>query len=144
MDLFLADGLPPSVAAAVHREALRALRPFIREAWVDAISDEPWPPEVLPAYERLLTLSESRTAVDIDLRDDGQFAVLVALAPYTISAECRRDDVLVYSAGDTGRALSVTVTEAEAAVLRAHLAAAGLPPDALRRREGGPRRGWCG
>ncbi|MFF8768653.1 Scr1 family TA system antitoxin-like transcriptional regulator [Kitasatospora sp. NPDC015120] len=36
IDLFRSDDLPPAVAAAGQREALRARRPSIRKAWVDA------------------------------------------------------------------------------------------------------------
>ncbi|WP_327676233.1 hypothetical protein [Kitasatospora sp. NBC_00458] len=143
--LFLADGLDPAVTAAVHREALRALRSAVDRAWVDAYSDDPWPDEVLPAYGQALALARAALAggtrtrrsdpgmgIEIDLRDDAQFAVLLALAPHTIGAEAWRGGVLVYGAGDTGRAFHVTVTPGQEAALRARLAAAGLPAEALR------------
>ncbi|MFB7470958.1 hypothetical protein [Kitasatospora sp. NPDC056184] len=46
----------------------------------------------------------------------------------------------MHGANDTGGGLHVTVTAAEEAAVRARLAAAGLPVDALRHRTGSTRR----
>ncbi|PZH15847.1 hypothetical protein C1I97_07545 [Streptomyces sp. NTH33] len=115
-ELVLVDGLSPADVALVHREALRVLRHSIDAAHLDAYSDDAWPPAVLPSYERVLSLAREAvadgtrsrlcdpgTGIDIDVRDDGQFGVLSDLVPYTINAEGRRGDRLVFSASDSGR-----------------------------------------
>lgn len=155
-ELVLADDLDlcPADIALVHREALRVLRPGIDTATLDAYSDEAWPPEVLPSYELLLALareavangSRSRKgdlgmAMDIDVRDDDQFELLLDLAPYAIGAEGRRGDCVVFGASDTGTALVLVVTREQEAELLDRLSGLGIPSTVLaqaRRR----RRGW--
>lgn len=93
-ELLLQDGLEEEYVVSAHREALRALRDDIETAHFDAYSDAPWPPEVVPAYERASSMAEHRVAggvrsakgdhgmgIDVDVRDDAQFDVLLALAP---------------------------------------------------------------
>ncbi|MEV4440216.1 hypothetical protein AB0K09_14540 [Streptomyces sp. NPDC049577] len=129
---------------AVHREALRVRRPDIDAALVDAYSDDEWPPSVLRSYERALALAAQEAAngtrsrradpgmgIDIDVRDDEQFEVLSDLAPYTIGAEGRREGRLVFSAGDSGTSLWISVTREQEAELRSRLEARGVPPTAL-------------
>ncbi|MEV3853909.1 hypothetical protein AB0J38_06230 [Streptomyces sp. NPDC050095] len=100
------------------REALRVLRPFIDTAHVDAYSDDDWPYDVLGAYQDALSLARDAVAagtrsrradpgmgIDIDVRDDAQFEILVALAPFTINAEARQGNRLVFSASDSGHSL---------------------------------------
>ncbi|MFP8907409.1 hypothetical protein ACLIYN_24460 [Streptomyces atacamensis] len=99
-ELVLVDGLSPADVVLVHREALRVLRSAIDVAHLDAYSDGPWPPAVLESYESALSLTQEEVAdgtrsqradpgmgIDIDIRDDAQFDLLLDLAPFTISAE---------------------------------------------------------
>jgi hypothetical protein len=128
----------------VHREALQVLRLSIDGAHIDAYSDDAWPPEVLHSYELALLLareevergSRSRRSdpgmgIDIDVRDDGQFAVLSDLVPYTIHAEGWRDGRLVFSASDSGTALWIEVTQEQEAALLSRLGLLGIPSGAL-------------
>ncbi|MFJ2715889.1 hypothetical protein [Streptomyces sp. NPDC087437] len=102
-ELVLLGGLSPADVTLVHREALRVLRSTLDTAHLDAYSDDAWPPAVLHSYERALSLARQAVAdgarsrrhdpgmgIDIDVRDDEQFAVLTDLAPCTINAEGRR------------------------------------------------------
>ncbi|MEU0114635.1 hypothetical protein ABZ137_13100 [Streptomyces bobili] len=140
----VADGLTPAEVEHVHREALRVLRRDIDAAHLDAYSDEAWPPAVVGSCERALSLAREEVAlgtrssrddlgmgIDIDVRDDGQFAVMVDLAPYTISAEGRDGDRLIFSANDTGTSLWIAVTGEQETVLRSRLEALGVPSTAL-------------
>ncbi|MBY8878972.1 hypothetical protein [Actinacidiphila acidipaludis] len=127
-----ADASPADVVR-VHREVLRVLRPAVDAAHVDAYSGDVWPAEVLPAYERALSLAREGVrngtrrrradpgmGIDIDVRDDGQFAVLSALAPYTIHAEAWCGGRIVFSADDTGTGMWCALTpeqEADLAVV---------------------------
>lgn len=137
--LVLVEGLNHADSALVHREALRVLRPVIDTAYLDAYSDDAWPPEALPSYERLLALAREALvdgrrsrrddpgmAIDIDVRDDEQFGVLLDLAPYTINAEARQGDRPVFSANDSGTSLWLAVTQGQEAELRGRLAESGL------------------
>ncbi|MFE9168042.1 hypothetical protein ACFYNZ_00670 [Streptomyces kebangsaanensis] len=147
-ELVLADGLSPADAVLVHREALRVLRHAIDAAHLDAYSDDVWPPAVLPSYERALSLAREALAVavadgsrsrchdpgmgiDIDVRDDEQFQVLSDLVPYTINAEGRRGDRLVFSASDSGTSLWFTVTREQEEELLSRLTELGIPTTAL-------------
>ncbi|MEU1698147.1 hypothetical protein ACPC36_30935 [Streptomyces pseudogriseolus] len=143
-ELVLVDGLSPADVVLVHREALRVLRSGIDTAHFDAYSDDAWPPAVLHSYERALTLARQEvadgirsrradpgTGIEIDVRDDAQFELLLDLAPHTINAEGWRGDRLVFSASDSGTALWIAVTDEQAAELLARLDALGIPSTAL-------------
>ncbi|MBP0460630.1 hypothetical protein [Streptomyces montanisoli] len=140
----LADGARPADVVRIHREALQVLRPGIDTAHIDAYSDDAWPPEVLYSYERALSLareevvrgtrsrrSDPGMGIDIDVRDDGQFAVLSDLAPYTIHAEGRRAGRRVFSANDSGTALWIEVTRKQEAALLSRLGQLGIAPGVL-------------
>ncbi|MGW0857710.1 hypothetical protein [Streptomyces sp. NPDC002690] len=143
-ELFLRDGLEDADVANAHREALLVLRDSIGTAYLDAHSDGPWPREVLAAYERALSMAEHRAAegvrrakgglgmgIDVDVRDDAQFDVLLALAPFTIGAEGWQGDREIFSASDTGTALCIAVTARQEALLMARLGALGIPETAF-------------
>lgn len=143
-ELVLVDGVRRADVVRVHREALHVLRSGIDAAHSDACSGDAWPPEVLHSYERVLSLareeavrgsrsrrSDPGTGVDIDVRDDGQFEVLSDLVPYTIHAEGRREGRLVFSAGDSGTALWIEVTQEQEAALLSRLGLLGIPSCAL-------------
>lgn len=138
-ELVLSDGLSHADVVQAHRQALSVLRSDIETAHLDALSDEPWPTEALSAHARLLSLAQEEVtrgarsakddgavAVDIDPGDDGQFETLRTLAPYTINAEGWRNGRLVFSAGDTGTALWIAVTEQQESDLRSRLSERGV------------------
>ncbi|MGA5701730.1 hypothetical protein [Peterkaempfera bronchialis] len=103
---------------------------------MDAYSDLPWPAEVLPFYEQALRIGAGREAhgfdhdprmgIDVDVQDDAQFDLLVALAPYSINVEAWSRGVAVYSASDTGTGLCVELTAPQEAELVAQLSAHGM------------------
>ncbi|MGW7364361.1 hypothetical protein ACWGI8_13255 [Streptomyces sp. NPDC054841] len=143
-ELVLVDGLSPADVVLVHREVLRVLRSCIDTAHLDAYSDDAWPPAVMHSYERALSLAREAVAdgtrsrradpgmgIDIDVRDDAQFELLLDLAPHTISAEGWRGDRLVFSASDSGTSLWIAVTQEQEAELLSRLDALGIPPTAL-------------
>lgn len=82
--------------------------------------------------------------IDIDVRDDEQFGVLLDLAPHTINAEARQGDRRILSANDSGTSLWLAVTREQEAELLGRLGELGVPAavlaDAPRRR----RRWWSG
>jgi hypothetical protein len=143
-EFVVADGSAPADVEHVHREALRVLRSDIGAAHLDAYSDEAWPPAVVSSYERALSLAREEVAggtrssrgdlgmgIGIDVRDDGQFGVIMDLAPYTISAEGWDGGRLIFSANDTGTSLWIAVTREQESVLRSRLDALGVPSTAL-------------
>ncbi|MDX3455547.1 hypothetical protein PV396_27035 [Streptomyces sp. ME02-8801-2C] len=143
-ELVLHEGLTRAHIARVHREALRVLRSGIDAAHVDAYSDDAWPPETLPSYERLLTLGKEAPAggrrsrrddpgmaIDIDVSDDEQFGVLLDLAPHTIHAEARQGGRPVFSANDSGTSLWLAVTRQQEDELRYRLVELGIPAAVL-------------
>ncbi|QKW25132.1 hypothetical protein HUT11_02590 [Streptomyces seoulensis] len=139
-DLFLRSGLEAAVVVRAHRAALQVLRDGIETAHVDAYSDDAWPQDVVPAYEQALAMaardvaegvrparSDPGMGIDVDVRDDAQFDVLLALAPHTIHAEAWQRGRLVFSASDTGTALCLTVTPRQEERLLSRLDALGIP-----------------
>lgn len=143
-ELVLGEGARAADVVLAHREALRVLRPGIDAAHLDAYSGDHWPPAVLPSYERALALARQEVArgirrrradpgmgIDIDVRDDEQFEVLVDLAPYTIHAEAGRGGRRVFSASDTGTGLWMAVTPEQEGELVARLRLLGVPAAVL-------------
>ncbi|WP_175408533.1 hypothetical protein [Streptomyces sp. TRM64462] len=123
----------------LHRQVLLVLRDYIDAAHIDAHSDEPWPEGVRHLQERALRMAERQVAdgrrrgkddpgmgIDLDVRDDADFEVLAGLAPYTIHAEAWSRGRCVFSAGDTGTALCVSLTAEQEAALVARLEAVGV------------------
>ncbi|TLQ43838.1 hypothetical protein [Streptomyces marianii] len=142
--LFLRGCLEAADMVRAHHEALRVLRDGIETAHIDAYSDIAWPREALPAYEHALLMAENEVAegvrsakgdpgmgIDVDVRDDTQFDVLLALAPYTIHAEASRRGRQIFSAGDTGTALWIAVTSEQEDQLMSRLDALGVPQTAF-------------
>ncbi len=141
----LGDSLEAEQLARAHHEALRVLRSSIETAHIDAYSDAAWPQEVVPIYERALSMGPDELAlgarsmkddpglgIDVDVRDDAQFEVLLALAPYTIHAEGWRKGQLIFSASDTGSTLWVAVTQQQENELMSRLVRHGVPPTVFR------------
>src|SRR5436190_1956169 len=114
--LRLEAGLEPAQVVQAHRQALLVLRTSIEDASFDAISDKPWPLDVVPFVDRALSMSRNELEaagprarkrdlsvdVGVDVRDDAQFEVLLALAPFTIDANGFAGGRFVFSASDTG------------------------------------------
>jgi hypothetical protein len=138
-ELVLVGALSPADLVLAHRTALAVLRPALDAAHVDAYSGDFWPPEVLPSYEHALALARQEVAagtrrrradpgmgIDIDVRDDAQFAVLLDLAAHTIHAEGSGGGRGLFSASDTGTALWIAVTPEQEAELRSRLDASGI------------------
>ncbi|MFF4830050.1 hypothetical protein ACFY20_45925 [Streptomyces sp. NPDC001312] len=143
-ELVLAERVRPADVVRVHREVLHVLRSSIDAAHIDAYSGDTWPAEVLHSYERALSLarqevvsgtrsrrSDPGMGIDLDVRDDEQFKVLLDLAPYTIHAEGWRDGRLVFSASDSGTALWIEVTQEQEAALLSRLGQLGVPSGVL-------------
>ncbi|WP_190012355.1 hypothetical protein [Streptomyces candidus] len=120
------------------------LRSNIDAAHIDAYSDDVWPPEVLDSYERALSLARAEVVsgarstrsdpgmgIDLDVRDDGHFKVLLDLAPYTVHAEGWREGRQVFSASDSGTSLWVEVTQEQEAALLSRLGQLGIPSGVL-------------
>lgn len=135
-ELFLRSGLDTADVVHAHREALLVLRDSIETAHLDAYSDEAWPQEVVPAYERVLLMakdaltdglrsakSDPGMGIDVDVHDDAQFDVLLALAPYTIHAEASRQGQPLFSADGTGTALWIAITSQQETQLMSRLGA---------------------
>ncbi|MYQ48009.1 hypothetical protein GTW40_23675 [Streptomyces sp. SID4985] len=142
--LLLGDSLESAERARAHHEALLVLRSSIETAHIDAYSDVAWPQEVVSHYERALSIGRdevvrgARSAngdpgmgIDIDVRNDAEFEMLLALAPYTIHAEGWRQGQQIFSVGDTGTALWVAVTRQQEADLMSRLRAYGIPSTAF-------------
>ncbi|MFJ4584030.1 hypothetical protein [Streptomyces echinatus] len=142
--LFLRGALEPAELARAHLEALLVLRSSIETAHIDAYSDAAWPQEVVSSYEHALAMGRdevvrgTRSAkddpgmgIDVDVRDDAQFEVLLALAPYTIHAEGWCEGQQVFSASDTGTALWVAVTQQQEEELMSRLMTHGIPTTAF-------------
>ncbi|MFI6861577.1 hypothetical protein ACIBKZ_17015 [Streptomyces sp. NPDC050421] len=150
LELFLRSGLDTADVVHAHREALLVLRDSIETAHLDAYSDEAWPQEAVPAYERALLMTEGASAdglrctksdpgmgIDIDVRDDAQFDILLALAPYTIQAEAWWQGQPLFSAADTGTALWIAVTSQQETQLRSRLGALKVTQSAFADRSRG-------
>ncbi|MFC9244917.1 hypothetical protein ACFT7S_13035 [Streptomyces sp. NPDC057136] len=143
-ELFLRGDLEAADVVSAHREALRVLRDSIETAHVDAYSDIAWPQDVIPAYERALSMAKSQLtegvrsaeadpgmAIDVAVHDDAQFDVLLALAPFTIHAEAWRHGQEIFSTADTGTALWIAVTAQQEVQLMSRLGALGIPQTAF-------------
>ncbi|MEU9994210.1 hypothetical protein [Streptomyces sp. NPDC050848] len=143
-ELVPAGDLNPTDAVLLHREALHVLRSGIDTAHLDAYSDDPWPPTVLRSYEHALSLAQKAAAagtrprradpgmgIDIDVRDDAQFELLLDLAPHTIHTEGRRGNQLVFNASDSGTSLWMALTQEQETELLSRLHAQGIPPEAI-------------
>ncbi|MFJ9697337.1 hypothetical protein [Kitasatospora sp. NPDC101183] len=142
-ELVLRDGLDPANVARAHRAALEVLRYNLDTVRIDALSDRPWPETVAAAHRRALALGRAQaraagrfrgdpaTGIGIDPKDDGQFALLQALAPHTIGAEGWRAERLIFSACDSGSSLWLAVTVRQHELLETRLRAYCLPETAF-------------
>ena len=147
--LTVAGGADAATVEAVHRAALLVLRPRLVHLDVDVVSDEPWPEDVVWAVDAAEPYCVRRhwwrrrptraITARIDPDDDTGFAVAVALVPHTIGATGVARGV-AYRAHDTGRALVVDLTAAEADRARELVREQGGDPDRLTAYVPPPRR----
>lgn len=138
----VAWGLDTQIFAAVAGAAADAVRASLEQAWIDVLSDRPWPAEVAAPVARLTALAQARkedalTAVDIDPENDEEFAAFVSLLPFTINAEGwigtrhRSKYVEILSVSDSGASLLVAPNPAERADLFGILNGLGIPPEGV-------------
>jgi hypothetical protein len=130
---YVARDLDEAAFSALARQTLTVLSPVITQAWVDAFSDRAWPPEVEPALELVIKLSETQgksarthMGIDLDLTRPDHFEALVSLAPYTIHAEAWAANEWVWSVNDCGNNLAAALSESESQAV----ASSGLRPSA--------------
>lgn len=115
----------------VIEAALLVLRPSIRNAWIDAVSDRAWP-EVRRADVRALLELEGQAkkrsglGIRTDLADDAQLSLMARLAPYSVSAEAWGESGELFSAQDSGDQAWFFLTAAEASETAKRLAEADL------------------
>lgn len=117
---------PPEAVAAAYRGALSSVRSKLAGFCLDLVSDEAWPADVQWAVEALSprrpqwgsilpwVQQERSVTIDLDLREDGDFQLAVALAPYTVNGRGFADDNrTIYSGNDTGTSAYFELTEEE-------------------------------
>lgn len=116
--------------ATIGRAAAVAMRSGFDQAWLDLISDRPWPADAESALAHLRGVAAVRgrgeTAVEIDLRDDTDFEAFVCLLPFTISAEAYAGDRLTFAMSDTGSGAWFAPDRGERAALARALDDAGV------------------
>jgi hypothetical protein len=127
----VAGEAPPEAVAAAYRGALDSVRSKLAGFRLELVSDEAWPPDVQWAVEALgprrppwnsITpwVGQGRTiTIDLDLREDGDFQLAVALAPYTSRCQGFADDNRIIYSGQgnaTGAYFELTEEERESAV----------------------------
>jgi hypothetical protein len=115
-----------------------ALRPLLTAASVDLYSDRPWPPEVVPVLDRAYECSRRQGAVkssrrrdlgmdvDLDPKDDAEFAMLLALAHLSIHAQGNIGDRLAVVAHDCGVSVWGDLQPGEVEIVRCALEVAGI------------------
>ena len=140
----VADGADRAAINAVYRGALAAQRRRIEDFSVDVLSDSAWPSDVLwavaelenrlaarrksprPWLLRWLPRDEGPT-VDLRLDDDHDFALAMAVAPYSIGGTGISDhQKMIWDGNDTGTSGAFQLTDAEVDEVNQYLAAAGI------------------
>lgn len=140
----VADGAEWPAASAVYRATLTAQRRRIEDFSVDVLSVSDWPNEVLWAVTELEKRLAARreeprswllrwlprdlgSTVDLRLEDDHDFALALAVAPFSIGGTgISVDQTMIWDGNDTGTSGAFHLTDAEVDEVRRHLAAAGV------------------
>ena len=123
---------PAEVMTHVIEAALSVLRPQVRNAWIDAVSDRAWPEDRKADVAALLELEkqgqrkQSGLGIRMDLTDDEQLGLMARLAPHSVSAEAWGESGELFSAQDSGDQAWFSLTAEEAGETAQRLAAAGL------------------
>lgn len=140
----VASTAPRSASHAAHRGALIAIRDELEMLCVEVKIDEPWPSDVAwavqalhPRRRRGRTLLARRfkpieVADDLRPADDQDFAIALAVVPYTISATgIAHDGHVPYSTYEGLRDSHFELTEAEHALTANYMTAHGADPGFL-------------
>jgi len=141
----VAEHADRATVAAVYRGVLVAQRHRLADVMVDVVSDAPWPGEVAWAVTELELRRRSRRSllrpwrmtepdisVELDPRVDEQFALAVAVAPYTLSGVGISDEqTMIWDVNDTGTSATFELEDRELKTVRAYVAANGGVVDDL-------------
>jgi len=140
----VAGEAPPEAVAAAYRGALSSVRSKLAGFRLDLVSDEAWPPDVQWAVEALSPrrppwnsitpwVGQGRSiTIDLDLREDGDFQLAVALAPYTARSQGLADDNrIIYSGKGTDTSAYFELTEGERESTVQYMAEEGVSADWL-------------
>ncbi len=137
VDFTLKAGADGATVVAAYRGSLTAQRHRLAHLDVDVVSDGPWPRDVQWAVEaardrmeqrrRLRWLpSAARVTFRADVHDDDDFAIAVALAPYTIGGTGLSErGRIIWSGNDTGTSAVFRLTETEVVEVRSAISAGG-------------------
>ena len=146
VDFTLRVGADRATFAAAYRGSLIALRHRLTHLDIDVVSDEPWPDDVHYAVKAARQLMEQRRRLRFrtwsprtagvtfrtDVHDDGDFAIAVALAPYTIGGTGLGErGQVIWSGNDTGTSAVFSLTETEVIDVRSSITAGGGVADDL-------------
>jgi len=144
------DGADLKTVAAISCATLGAQRHRLDVLYVDVLSDEPWPRDVLWAVDELSALAveqrgrESTGAV-LDPRSDRHAELAAAIAPYTISAygvSQGSGEGVIWSVHDAGSSCAFELRPEELAAVHSRLDVLGLSRDDLVLFEVGRRTRW--
>lgn len=137
------DGADRATVDAVHRGVLRAQRLRIADLTID-LAAGPWPSEVQwavdDAVERATrtrgffgrTWVRRARDIDLDLRDERDFEIALALVPYTIgSTGIDHHGRMIWDANDAGTSAAFQLTPSEVGEARAYVDCADGDPTAL-------------
>jgi hypothetical protein len=140
----VAGEAPPEAVAAAYRGALSSLRSKLTSFRLDLVSYEAWPADVQWAVEALSPRRPSRSSIlpwakyqrsvtiDLDLREDGDFQLAVALAPYTTHCQgLAEDNRIIYSGNDIDMSAYFELTEDERESTVQYMTEEGVGPDWL-------------
>ncbi|MFZ0161579.1 MAG: hypothetical protein WAL50_21315 [Kineosporiaceae bacterium] len=127
---------------AAYLGSLTVQRPRIDNFTIDVLSGEPWPAEVETAVAALRQRLEQRRdrrlsrlfalgadTVELDLEIDEDFALAVAIAPFTIGGTGISNGAIIWDGNDTGTSVAFDLTEDERTPAHAiHRRASWRPP----------------
>ena len=147
----VASNAPRTAIDAAHRGTLIALRDELDILCVEVEADASWPTDVAWAFEALQPRRHRRRTLltrrpkpfenvtDLRPGDDRDFAIAMAVAPYTNYAiGITHDAGVAYTSYDRGDEPYFELTEAEHVVVATHIATQGADPELLIRYEEQP------
>ncbi|MFD7310994.1 DUF1990 family protein [Promicromonospora sp. NPDC059942] len=129
------DAARTTVEAAI-RSALTAQRDRLARLQVDVASDADWPADLRTTVQlaegRLAANPRSDISLTLDPRDDEDFEIALALAPFSIGCTgIGTGGKPIWEADDTGTSAAFTLTAAEEHAVRTAITDAGGNPDDL-------------
>jgi hypothetical protein len=133
-------GISLATLEIVTTAVLRILRPKAGRAYLDGVSDNPWPKRHEGRVARLHELAASRPArgsdprmgIELDFRDDEQFEIFVDLAPHALHSEIWAKvenpsrEWQLFATDDSGTQAYFTLNDEEHRGVAAHLASLGV------------------